>query len=252
LDSDSKPDDTPVDSTTPTTSSDSSTPAIPVVDVAAAAASVESTPPAVPADPLPATPPPIADTAAVPALADASLPMNGKPPLKPTTQPRQMKIGPMQIITIVLVVAVALALVFLFFIQPKLGDHSTVLGDSTYVPTNRVNVVNPSHEGPAAAAGRDAQRKVILAQYLSAFTADAVNGFYPVTPPGVTVNVTDPTTQQPYFISPNTPTTVGQIQYVPGGSCTGPAIKPGKSGTRYLALVTLLDDGTTTYCVDAK
>jgi hypothetical protein len=104
----------------------------------------------------------------------------------------------------------------------------------------------------SSSASHDSQRQAGLAAYLAAYKAGATNGFFEVNPPVVNVNATDPGTGQPYVVSKNKPTAPGQIQYWPGGVCTGTPHTPGLTGTRFLALVTLLDDGTTPYCLDSS
>jgi hypothetical protein len=97
----------------------------------------------------------------------------------------------------------------------------------------------------------DNQRKADLAAYLAGYRAQAAGGFFAVNPTPINVNASDPGTGQPYTVSKNKPTAAGQIQYWPGGVCTGTPHTPGTTGTRYLALVTLLSDGTTAYCLDS-
>jgi hypothetical protein len=108
----------------------------------------------------------------------------------------------------------------------------------------------PAPAGPQAAS--DPARRAALAAYLAAYKAKAVKGFYPINPPSVSVNVTDPDTGQAYIVQKSAPATIGQIEYRPGGACTGTPVTPGKTGTRYLALYTLLADGQSTACVDNR
>jgi hypothetical protein len=102
-----------------------------------------------------------------------------------------------------------------------------------------------------SAATRDAQRQSDLALYVTAYKATAVRGFYPINPRPVTVSATDPTTGASYVVSKAPLSGVGQIQYIPGGVCAGPAHTPGATGSRYLALTTALESGAP-YCLDVK
>jgi hypothetical protein len=110
---------------------------------------------------------------------------------------------------------------------------------------------SPSPAVPPIAV-RDAQRQAILAAYAAGYKATAKNGFYPTAPPAVTVPANDPTTGQPYVVTKTVPTTIGQIHYWPGGSCTGPGVTPGLGGSRYLALQIVLEGSATPYCIDVK
>jgi hypothetical protein len=103
----------------------------------------------------------------------------------------------------------------------------------------------------ADAATRDEQRKAALSIYASAYKAAAVKGVYPLSAPVLTNTVSDPSTKAPYAVSNAAPTAIGQIQYQPGGVCTGRNHTPGKAGSRYLALSTLLETGSS-YCLDVK
>lgn len=118
--------------------------------------------------------------------------------------------------------------------------------------TQAVNPVAPATSATSSAVIHDTQRQSDLALYAAAYNAKAKNGFYPVTPPKVNVAATDPTTGQAYVVGKSTPTALGQIQYLPGGSCTGPAHTPGATGTRYLAIYALLEGSSTPYCLDVK
>ncbi len=102
------------------------------------------------------------------------------------------------------------------------------------------------------ASDRDTQRKINLAAYAAAYKATAQNGFYAVNPPTVGVTATDPATGQAYVIGKSVSAALGQIQYKPGGRCSGVSVTPGASGTRYLALLTTLETTTTQYCLDVK
>ncbi|MDB5178669.1 MAG: LppX LprAFG lipoprotein [Patescibacteria group bacterium] len=104
---------------------------------------------------------------------------------------------------------------------------------------------------PASAAAHDTQRKADLAAYIAAYKAIAVNGFYPISPPTVSVKANDPSTAKPYVVSRVKPTALGQIEYRPGGACIGAGITPGATGSRYLAVFTTLENGQTA-CADNR
>jgi hypothetical protein len=139
-------------------------------------------------------------------------------------------------------------------------DVSQLLSDLTQVkgaatgPTKPAATPMPTPTpSPAPAPDTsDATRKANLAGYLAAYQAKAKNGFFPTNPPAVSVNAPAPTTRPPYTVIKATPTALGQIEYRPGGACQGPATTPGKTGTRYLALYTLLADGHTLACADNR
>ncbi|HUD10762.1 MAG TPA: hypothetical protein VMS08_00005, partial [Candidatus Saccharimonadia bacterium] len=124
-----------------------------------------------------------------------------------------------------------------------------VLGAETYLAPTQINHPTPS-AGPAAQKALEAERESNLAAYMNGYKAVAVNGFFPTTPPALSVQIADPSTIAPYVVSKNPLTGVGQIQYIPGGSCTGPGITPGKAGTRYLALKLLPSASAQPYCLD--
>jgi hypothetical protein len=123
-----------------------------------------------------------------------------------------------------------------------------VLGASTHpAPASTSTSLSPNEQ-----ASQIAVREANLASYLGAYKARSANGFYPVSPPALTVQIVDPTTGRAYVVSANPLTAVGQIQYVAGGSCTGPDVTPGKTGTRYLAIKLLPSPTSPAYCLDAR
>jgi hypothetical protein len=127
-----------------------------------------------------------------------------------------------------------------------------VLGASTYrAPVQAVSSQTPA---PASAyqAAQVATRESNLAAYLNGYKAVSDNGYFPDTPPHLTVQIEDPTTGQPYVVSTSPLSGVGQIQYIPGGSCSGPGVTPGKTGTRYLALKLLPSPTSAPYCLDVQ
>jgi hypothetical protein len=178
-----------------------------------------------------------------------------------------------KLVFIVLGVLVAGAIgvmVWLFLLQPKtasskhgvLGESTTsVQSEATPSPVASATPLDSPTPSPVSAlstgaagdpATRDAQRQTDLAQYVAAYKALAVNGFYPTNPPAVSVSATDPSTGQPYTVVTTTPATPGQVQYKAGGSCTGPAHVPGTKSTHYVALYTQLESSPTPYCLDVK
>jgi hypothetical protein len=133
---------------------------------------------------------------------------------------------------------------------PSASPEASASPDATVTPAPAAT----ASPAPAAAdpATANAQRKSDLAAYAAAYKATANNGYYDVTPPSVSVSATDPTTGAAYVISKNAVTAVGQIRYWPGGVCSGTPRTPGTSGTKYLALQTLLDGQSTPYCLEVK
>jgi hypothetical protein len=137
--------------------------------------------------------------------------------------------------------------------QAVLGAESTPASSPapTATPESTLSTA-PATPAPAAnSAAADEQRKADLASYVAAYKATAKNGYYAVTPPAVSVTATDPATGQAYVVAKTDAAAVGQIKYWPGGSCTGPAKTPGATGTKYLALQTVLSDASV-YCLDVK
>lgn len=131
------------------------------------------------------------------------------------------------------------------------GAFTSIFGDATGPEPEFSPAPTPS---PTAgdAATRDAQRRTDLGTYLAAMKAKAKNGYYPVAaPPAVSVNATDPTTTQPYVVAKAPATALGHIEYRPGGNCTAQPNTPGKTGTRYFALYTLLESGQAA-CLDNR
>jgi hypothetical protein len=130
--------------------------------------------------------------------------------------------------------------------------NSLLSGGPVSLGKSTAAVLGASTTAPAvSSAAYDNQRMSDLAQYAAAYRAVSPQGFYAIAPPAVTVTATDPSTHAPYAVSTSAPTAVGQIQYKPGGACTGPGRTPGRTGSRYLALYTLLETGST-YCLDVK
>lgn len=122
-----------------------------------------------------------------------------------------------------------------------------VLGAATTAPSS-----SPSPTGtpsltpaPTPAAPTDDQTKADLAAYVAAYQALAKNGYYPTNPPAVA-----PQTSRSYTVMTAAPSAAGQIYYQAGGVCGAPSHTPGRTGTRYLALSTLLSTGAP-YCLDA-
>jgi hypothetical protein len=114
-------------------------------------------------------------------------------------------------------------------------------------------VTEPAPVAPKTdVAANNATRQADLALYAAAYKAAAKRGFYPINPPAVTVSATDPATGQAYVVSKSPATTLGQIDYRIGGSCTGRSRTPGVTGSRQLALYTLLEGTPTPYCVDVR
>jgi hypothetical protein len=111
--------------------------------------------------------------------------------------------------------------------------------------------VTPTPE-PAVPVNQNAKRIEAVAAYKIAYLATAKNGFFAVVPPAVSVTAVEPSTGQAYDIVKTVPTVLGQIQYWPGGVCSGPAKTPGTTGTKYLALQVMLEGATTPYCVEVK
>jgi hypothetical protein len=109
---------------------------------------------------------------------------------------------------------------------------------------------SPVPAGPSAA--NDSARRANLTAYMAAYKAKSVKGFFPVKPPAVAITAGDPDTGVGYTVQAAAPASLGQIQYRPGGACTAASITPGKTGSRYLALYTLLADGRTLACVDNR
>ena len=66
------------------------------------------------------------------------------------------------------------------------------------------------------------------------------------------VDVLDPTTGAAYAVAKAPSAALGQIEYRPGGRCVGTQVTPGKTGSRYLALVTKLETSETPACVDVS
>jgi hypothetical protein len=87
---------------------------------------------------------------------------------------------------------------------------------------------------------------------MTAYKATAKSGYYSVNPPTISVTASDPTTHKAYVVAKTAPTALGQIQYKPGGACTGTQHTPGATSTKYLAIYLLLDDEKTSYCVDSR
>jgi hypothetical protein len=124
-------------------------------------------------------------------------------------------------------------------------EEAEVLGSSEVSPS-------PLPSATPNVAANDQKRQSDLALYVAAYKATAKNGFYSVNPPAVNVTATDPTTGQLYAVAKTAPAALGQIQYKPGGQCTGPGKTPGATGTRYLALFVKLEASATPYCLDVK
>lgn len=120
-----------------------------------------------------------------------------------------------------------------------------VLGDAT--TGQAISPANASAESKA----RDAQREVILGNYLAWYKDAAPSGVYALAPPALVVQVNDPLTNNPYVVQTKAPTAVGQIWYHVGGSCTGAGITPGRTGSKYLSLVTTLESGEP-FCIDTN
>jgi hypothetical protein len=123
----------------------------------------------------------------------------------------------------------------------------------TPVPKALGASVTPTPTPPpeVALAARDAERQAALAGYAASYRKYAnKSGFYPVNPPDIQVGYTDPTTTEIYAITKTIPKVLGQIRYWAGGSCTGKAVKPGPTSTKYLALQVLLESTPTPYCLD--
>lgn len=142
------------------------------------------------------------------------------------------------------------------FSQTAAEVKGAAVGPETSPAVTPQPSVSPQPVVPAGpSATNDPARRANLAAYMDAYKAKAVKGFFAVKPPAVTVptaNRADPDTGALYTVQSAAPATLGQIQYRPGGACTAPSITPGKTGTRYLALYTLLADGHTLACVDNR
>jgi len=208
------------------------------------------TPAAPPARPAPPVAPP-------PAEPTDAKPLATKPPLTPGTRPQPMRRRPGLAIVVGVILLAAIAGGILYASQHHASGAPMATPPPIPNPTSTPTTTpaassspSPSASPAADAATRDNMRKTDMSAYMTAYKAAATNGYFPIEPPAVNLSPKDPTTGQPYAISKAKPTAVGQIQYWPGGSCTGPAHTPGQTGTRYLALVTMLDDGHTTFCVD--
>jgi hypothetical protein len=127
-----------------------------------------------------------------------------------------------------------------------------VLGASTYRAPLQTVSSSTSEPAPANQSLQVPARESNLAAYLNGYKAISDNGYFPDTPPNLSVQIEDPTTGQPYIVSTSPLTGVGQIQYIPGGSCSGPGVTPGKTGTRYLALKLLPSPTSAPYCLDVR
>ena len=222
--------------------------------------------PAVPAPPPPIEPPAPSPSPApapqpvppAPSLAPAPVIPDVKPPLQAATHPPALT--KTRLIAIVASVVVLLALggtaVYATIANQKPAQVQSPVPTTTTKPVLGAEITPESSATPSAAAAdpaiANAQRQTALATYASAYKALSKNGFYPVTPPVVSVNAYEPSTNQPYAVSKDALVAVGQIRYWPGGSCTGPAITPGSAGTRYLALQMLLEGSNIPYCIDVK
>jgi hypothetical protein len=153
-----------------------------------------------------------------------------------------------------LLVGIAAAAAFKLHLVGTAKTSATAAGaviGAAAEPSSTVAADTPAPTPSSTADSRNAQRKSDLAAFLSAYRAQAANGYYQTNPPAVTSGPSDPSTGQPYIVSKNKAVAVGDIQYWPGGVCTGAAHTPGATSTKYLALVIVLDDSHTTYCIDS-
>ncbi len=132
---------------------------------------------------------------------------------------------------------------------PEVSDSPSPSSSPVVSPSPAASVA----PGTAAdATARDNQRQTDLASYVTAYRAQAVNGFYPVQPPAVAVAAKDPTTNAAYVVQTAAVSGLGQIYYHAGGQCGGPGITPGATGTRYVSLTLQLEAGNQPYCLDVK
>lgn len=110
--------------------------------------------------------------------------------------------------------------------------------------------------GYSVSSASDITRKNDLATLTAAVENSAAdnNGTYPASATEVSklsFTATDPTTKKPYSIIATKPTAVGQIQYLRSASCNAATnLAVAASNSRTVALVTLLGDGKTYYCMD--
>ena len=129
------------------------------------------------------------------------------------------------------------------------SSRATVL-DASITPTPTATPESPLDA--SAVNKRDLQRKTDMAAYAAAVKAGGSNGFYATTPPSFSQGANDPTTGQPYALAARPATALGDVEYRAGGQCMGPGVTPGKSATRYVALLTKLESDPTPYCLDVK
>jgi len=186
--------------------------------------------------------------------------MNGKPPLQPATHPQPKTPKAMLVIASVVfgLAVIGGAVAYAEMARPAWIFGTKAGATPTPKPYTLGAEVTPSPEAtptPAPTpdlAVRNAHRQADLAAFAAAYKASAVKGYYPVKPPAVNVLAADPTTGAVYAVTLSEPTAIGQIRYWAGGSCTGAAITPGVSGTKHLAVQTMLESGNTLYCLDVK
>jgi len=195
---------------------------------------------------------PAADPPATPAATAA--PTNGKPPLQPETHPKKHKF---HLFGMSLVAAVAfgtscLAMYSAFTAPSHSASNNSahaVLGAATVAPNPSDTPAPTPSATPTAstapAVATDDQTKADLAAYATAYQGAAASGYFPTNPPAVS-----PQTSRPYTVITAAPTVPGQVYYQAGGVCGAPAHTPGRTGTRYLSLTTLLSTGNP-YCLDA-
>lgn len=203
------------------------------------------------------------DSSVLPAPVGSPAPTAPDPklPLQAVTHPPALTKGRLIGLSASVILLLALAGTAVYAAVAKPGDMSWLTGSKvtqspqpaiTTKPVLAAEVTPQPSPAVADSAIVNAQRKTILATYASAYKAMSTNGFFPVNPPAVAVNAGDPTTNQLFIVSKNKPTAIGQIYYWIGGSCSGAIKIPGLSGSRSLALQTLLEGTSVPYCIDVK
>ncbi len=213
---------------------------------------------------VPVAPMPVAVASEVPLpVVEAAPAAPVKAPLIAKTHPEPSSAKTVMMIVGALVIVTCATVAAYYFTTAKsakkVGQNAnptvdTALAQATSQPavleasTPPAPVVTPD---ASSAQVRDAKRKADLAAYAATVKAAGSNGFYPTSAPALPSQLTDPTSGKAYAVSVQ-PAALGQIQYNAGGQCDGSSITPGRTSTRYIALLTMLEGDPTLYCLNVK
>lgn len=235
----------------------------PVVDAPQEPAVVPSVPALVPTAPLspvpeaPVSPMPVAVATEAPLpVAEAAPAAPVKAPLIAKTHPEPSSVkSAMMIVGALVIVTLATVAAYYFTTAKsakKVGQNANPTVDTEVAQaTAQPAVLDASTPDTSSAQARDAKRKSDLAAYAATVKAAGSDGFYPTSAPTLPSQLTDPTSGKAYAVSVQ-PAALGQIQYNAGGQCDGSSITPGRTSTRYIALLTKLEGDPTPYCLNVK